>query len=353
MMKPWMKVVPICSLFACLRVEAALTYHIEPLQSTDSDVVSTITGINNNGIVVGEGKTAASTYGATEWKDGTALHVPIGKAPSECANGINDAGVIVGAILLTDSEHAYFSNGVKTTLLPGDAGFAESINTNGEIVGASDYNDYQRATIWKDGKVIPLNVSDPTDASRAMSVNNRGDVAGSFEHDSVTHSFYYHDAKTTLLPSLKGAYDQVTDMNDQGEIVGYAVIDNKNGAGVVWQNGKIKVLGWDSIAFGINDQGLIVGESSVGPASTATLWTNGTAIDLNTLLPGDSGWKLSEADKINNRGQIAGIGTFHGVRQPFMLTPSPQAIPLPTSVWMSLTTLPLLGIALRRKQSTT
>lgn len=31
-------------------------------------------------------------------------------------------------------------------------------------------------------------------------------------------------------------------------------------------------------------------------------------LDLNTLLPPDSGWKLADAKGINNRGEIVGQG---------------------------------------------
>src|SRR5262249_24951949 len=150
--------------------------------------------INDDGIVVGEGRTAASLYGATEWKDGTAYHVPVGSDWSEWANGVNNAGLIVGAVLQPGNEYACVSDGVKTTLLPGDSAFAESINNTGEIAGTSD----QRATIWKDGRIIPLNLSIPTEDTSAISINDRGDVAGSFEEGSLTHGFYYHDAKTSI-----------------------------------------------------------------------------------------------------------------------------------------------------------
>ena len=42
-------------------------------------------------------------------------------------------------------------------------------------------------------------------------------------------------------------------------------------------------------------------------------------IDLNTLLPGGSGWNLQTAVAINDAGQIVGTGTLHGVAQSYLL----------------------------------
>jgi hypothetical protein len=44
-------------------------------------------------------------------------------------------------------------------------------------------------------------------------------------------------------------------------------------------------------------------------------------IDLNTLIPGDSGWALSMATGINARGQIVGSGVRSGAFRGFRLIP--------------------------------
>lgn len=53
----------------------------------------------------------------------------------------------------------------------------------------------------------------------------------------------------------------------------------------------------------------------------AFLWERGKMTDLNTLIPRGSGWKLTEAIDINDRGQIVGMGQFRGVEQAFLITP--------------------------------
>jgi hypothetical protein len=69
----------------------------------------------------------------------------------------------------------------------------------------------------------------------------------------------------------------------------------------------------------------------VGSASTfnhewhAFLFSGAGMQDLNDRLPAGSGWILQSADAINDAGQIAGTGLFHGERRAFLLTP--QALP--------------------------
>jgi probable HAF family extracellular repeat protein len=43
--------------------------------------------------------------------------------------------------------------------------------------------------------------------------------------------------------------------------------------------------------------------------------------DLNNLLPPNSGWELTQALGINDKGQIVGYGTHDGQIRAFLLTP--------------------------------
>ena len=58
--------------------------------------------------------------------------------------------------------------------------------------------------------------------------------------------------------------------------------------------GKMHAFGWDDVG---------------GPVMT----------DLNDLLPGGSGWVLTEAWDINVNGDIVGRGTYTGVMSAFLL----------------------------------
>lgn len=91
-------------------------------------------------------------------------------------------------------------------------------------------------------------------------------------------------------------------------------------------------LGGNSSAGDINILGQVVGLATVNGENRAFLYTNGTMIDLNTLIDPASGWVLNSANAINDFGQIAGTGTFNGQQRAFLLTPVPE----PSSVVMLL-----------------
>jgi len=61
-------------------------------------------------------------------------------------------------------------------------------------------------------------------------------------------------------------------------------------------------------ADGINDVGQVVGRLISASANLAFIYDGTQMIDLNTILPANSGWQLSEATAINNNGQIVGWG---------------------------------------------
>jgi probable HAF family extracellular repeat protein len=109
-------------------------------------------------------------------------------------------------------------------------------------------------------------------------------------------------------------------MNDAGEVVGYAYFpgDAVRHAFVL-RHGVKKDLGPPpgdicANAFGINSEGQVVGTSGICHGAVhAVLWEDGAAIDLNAVIPPNSGLQLVYALSINDRGEIAGIGVPPGV----------------------------------------
>jgi hypothetical protein len=51
-------------------------------------------------------------------------------------------------------------------------------------------------------------------------------------------------------------------------------------------------------------------------------------IDLNSLLPDNSGWQLEDATAINNNGVIVGDGTYNGQERAFILYTTPEPAPV-------------------------
>jgi probable HAF family extracellular repeat protein len=104
-----------------------------------------------------------------------------------------------------------------------------------------------------------------------------------------------------------------------------------------------------SSAFGINNSGQVVGESYTanGFVDDAFLYSNGTMLDLNSMIPASSGWQLTEACAINDHGWIVGAGfNPSGQDHAFLLTPVPEPS---TLALLAAGAIGLLGFAWRRQ----
>jgi hypothetical protein len=82
------------------------------------------------------------------------------------------------------------------------------------------------------------------------------------------------------------------------------------------------------------------------------MYVGGVMVDLNQLLPINSGWTIDAAYGINDAGDIVGIGTLGGQTDAFELLPASvvaTATPEPTSLLMAALGFVAVG-ALRRKK---
>jgi probable HAF family extracellular repeat protein len=107
-------------------------------------------------------------------------------------------------------------------------------------------------------------------------------------------------------------------INRPGQVVGYSTNGGNVPHACIWTNGAVTDLDpagqWGSAANAINDAGLVVGYQTLGSAQRATLWQNGTAVDLGVLPGVGNGltpW--SWAVGINNKGQIVGSTGIAGL----------------------------------------
>ena len=109
-----------------------------------------------------------------------------------------------------------------------------------------------------------------------------------------------------------------------------------------------------SRAFGINNGGIVVGQSSFAGgvddwSDTHAFLYDGGLHDLNDLLDASGqGWTLWSAYGINDKGQISGTGWINGVQHAFLLT----AVPEPQTYALMLLGLAMLaGLSRRRRHA--
>jgi probable HAF family extracellular repeat protein len=107
-----------------------------------------------------------------------------------------------------------------------------------------------------------------------------------------------------LKEAFGGTSSSADGINDAGDIIGQGTTAT-GGFAFLYIGGQITELNFDPLA--INNAGQIVGYGGTGYG--ASLYSGGTAVDLNTLIDPSSGWKLEKATAISDVGQIVGAGT--------------------------------------------
>lgn len=114
----------------------------------------------------------------------------------------------------------------------------------------------------------------------------------------------------TNIGTLGGEFSTAYDINDNGQVVGYAATSTSGGRAFLWDSTSgIRNLDpngiYDSSAYSINNNGFVVGSTLKGGynGGTAFLWDSVNGLQNLGTLPGDS---FSNANAINDFGQVVG-----------------------------------------------
>ncbi len=217
---------------------------------------------------------------------------------------------------------------------------AFGVNDAGTVVGwaPSPRANYYHAFIWKEGVIEDLSTTglgDPS-YSRAFDINNAEQVVGYIDRDeSLTFresdraAVIWEGGVIRTLDHLPGySSSTAVAINEAGQAVGWSSdITGTNSSAAAWSGGRVIALGKlegdsNSRALALNDRGQAVGWSGTAENnSRAFFWQQGAMLDLNSLLPPDSGWQLIEARGINNDGMIVGTARINGESRAFLLIP--------------------------------
>ncbi len=270
------------------------------------------------------------------------------------ATGINASGQVVGFSDLADgTSHAFlYSGGAMQDLgtlggPPSNGSSAWGINNSGQVAGSSSLTAvvYVHAFLYSGGAMHDLgtlcnDLGQCGPNSYALGINASGQVAGQADipGETASHAALYSGGSWSDLGTL-GGNSQAQGINNSGQVVGWFYNNNINEIQHAFLYSGGIMLGLDtlggsqSFAYGINDSGQVVGWSTFPPynyTSHAFLYSGGVMTDLNALLASNAtGWVLSQANAINDAGQIVGMMDLNGAAwHAFLLTPTYSVIPL-------------------------
>ena len=318
-----------------------------------------ISGNSQNGMI--DPVTGGWEMHGVLWKHGRLIDLgTLDGGTLSIASSVNSSGEVVGLSLNSTQDpfsmafgfyqsRAYlWKDGVMQDLgtLGGPDAMAVRINESGQVIGNSYISFTPSAPcilatgafLWQEGRMTDLGSFGGT-CTTVNDLNNRGQVVGSslFPGDQIQHPFLWDRGKLIDLGTLGGDFGVAIAINDSGAIVGLAAVpDNSLFHAALWAHGKLtdlKALGPDqcSLASAINSQGQAVGLSGNcnfdEPTLRAFISENGgPVVDLNSLIPPDSGVELHNAVFVNDRGEIAAIGFFpDGTHGPVLLVPCNQS----------------------------
>jgi probable HAF family extracellular repeat protein len=299
---------------------------------------------------------------------------------------LNDSGQAAGASSNPNGDIATLFSGGKAidlgTLEPLDVSVATSINGSGEVAGYEPFEststDTDHAWVYSNGALIDINSSSlfPS-GTEAEGINDSGVVVGQgWLNSSSFQAFVYSGGKMVDI-GPPGAYQaSAIAINDNGQVLGNAYFTSGGGGAFLYANGTFTYLapkGDSASGIALSSAGQVLGDLSTSTATSLAIYSNGkwtvlsgsvtgaslrgtginaarkviaTAIfpgtyhpfragkhvayifgssgpvNLNTLIPANSGYTVTDSIAINDNGQIlCDAATPTGAKHAVLLTP--------------------------------
>jgi probable HAF family extracellular repeat protein len=352
----------------------AYSYNIVDLGNLGGSYIRPV-AINNNGQIIGTANNSDFISHAFLYNNGSMIDISAAEGNSISSYGLdfNDNGQVVGYVIKNDSTQPLngflYDKGVVTDL--GHNVTPAAINNHGQIAVRNSVNRYSSSDNW-----VILNNGVHTNLGNIQSgvvtdINDNGQATGGFSNPYSGGSAYLYSNGNFLdigIPT-NGPGSIGNAVNNNGEILGnsytWANNDRSSFYGVrafTYSNGATTILnsnlgGHDTYGLDINDNGDVVGYASTNtlewdPVNNpnpehAFLSRNGIMTDLNSLIDPNAGWLLADAVGINNSGWIIGDGIINGQQRAFLATP----VPLPSAGLFMLFGLGFLGSRIQQHKT--
>ncbi|MBV8303111.1 MAG: hypothetical protein JOZ04_02800 [Acidimicrobiia bacterium] len=218
-------------------------------------------------------------------------------ALSSAAYGINDAGTVVGDASIDDGpQHAIeWQRVLRTRQVPSPK--AQWVATQLDPADSSS---------------VAFAIDEAGDAVGSATKTSGGSTqAAEFSNGTVTYlgGASSNNTNRVLTPAAFG-------ISPDGQFI---VGTDAQGAEQFHPGAPATILGGGqgASADGVNDFDTAVGTAVFGNYLLAAVFSGGQVINLNSLLPPNSGWTLWRATGINDANQIVGTGSLNGQPQDF------------------------------------
>jgi probable HAF family extracellular repeat protein len=335
-------------LLNALPVAAAVKYSITSIQAVELGTLggdeSVANDINDLGHIVGWARNASTTRRAFLYRNNSMQDITFGWNTVAEARGINNLTQVVGNFRSVEGDptHAFYWDEVEQFELLdevypdeppdvcGTGADAAAINDSGVITGthfvgcSPPYPDYPHPSRWSSWSGTVEHISHPMVDGFAADINATGAIAGwGTQHPGDFHDGFlwnagiYESAPIPLGPQPVFAPSlRLFGVNDQGLVVG-EVIAGGNFRAIIWNGSSLfsavlPVQTGSSSAYEINNQRFSVGNGRlglpfvIGTRNRAAVWHPDIGITLMPLPPG--GIPTTEncvALSVNNRSSDA------------------------------------------------
>jgi uncharacterized membrane protein len=302
-----------------------LRYSAVPIVARDGTLLFA-DDLNDDGAVVGHIFDAeTSTNQVILWKDGRYVRLGdriLAGALETNATAINDRAQIVGTFTAPDfSTEDYLLDRRAVTYLVGPFTNPQEINDWSVIAGTANSDGSEQGALWRNGETLVLPLPPGHVSTSTADINNNGTVVGrgvtsEAVLDPLVWFAPYTSAPTVIpLPPNFDRSQGAVGVNNRDQVIFVADdVDALITRSYLWSADRplqeLQPLPGSvhSLAFDINSDGLVVGNSPGLPEAPApaTVWRGGEACLLDDLVKTPRGlegnWAV--AFRVNERGEI-------------------------------------------------